>query len=157
MIVNVFAGADPPYGLVDGINSGRTLSMLMRAIMSWYAFGRYNHVIVDLTSFDEWSPRVADQLATAVTTAADGGRWLAFFPVAEHQLRGADLDRIHFFPDRAQAQLAMQKNRLPAIRKRPMGLLSSRFRTKAVTVFPNSSQPHRLLHTATPTPIAGMH
>ena len=156
MIINVFAGADPPYGLVDGINSGRALSMLMRAIMSWYAFGWYDHVIVDLTSFDEWSPRVADQLATAVTTAADGGRWLAFFPVDEHKLRGADLDRIHCYPDRAQAQLAMQKNRLPAARKRSIGLISWRFRTKSVTVSPNSSPLHRLLRTAKATPIAGM-
>src|SRR5262245_20816286 len=90
MIVNVFAGADPPYALIDGINSGRALSMLMRAIMSWYAFGRYDYVIVDLAGFDEWSPEVADQVATAVTTAADGGRWLAFFPVDEHKMRGAD-------------------------------------------------------------------
>ena len=140
MIVNVFAGADPPYALIDGINSGRALSMLMRAIMSWYAFGRYDYVIVDLTGFDEWSPEVAGQVATAVMTAADGGRWLAFFPVDEHQMRRADLDRIHCYPDRAQARLAMQKNRLPPAGKRPMGFMPSRLRARAVR-----AQPHPLI------------
>lgn len=130
MIVDVFPSADPPYGLVDGINSGRALSMLMRAIMSWYAFGQYDYVIVDLTSFDEWSPRVVDQLATAVTTAADGGHWLAFFPVDEHKVCDADLDRIHCCAHRAQAELAMQKNRLPSAGKRPMSLIPSRFRAR---------------------------
>ena len=132
MIVNVCPSADPPYAFVDGISSGRALSMLTRAIMSWYAFGRYDHVIVDLTSFNEWSPRTVDQLAAAVTTAAGGGRWLAFFPVDEHKLRGGDLDRIHCYPHRAQAHLAMQNSRLPAAGKRPMFLLPSRSRAKAI-------------------------
>jgi hypothetical protein len=137
MIVNVVAGADPPYALVGGISSGRALSMLMRAVMSWYAFGRYEYVMVDLAGFDEWSPEVAGQVAMAVTTAADGGRWLAFFPVDEHQMRGAGLDRVHCYPDRAQARLAMQKTRLPAAGKRPRGLLRSRLRGRAVRARPH--------------------
>src|SRR5882724_3335366 len=82
MIVNVFPNADPPYGLVEGIRSDRTLSIFLRAVPSWYAFGWYDHLIVDLTSFNDWSSRVVD------------------------------LGRIHGYPDRAHAQQAMQENRI---------------------------------------------
>jgi hypothetical protein len=66
MIVNVLPNADPPYAFVEGIESDRALSTLIRAIMNWYAFGGYNHVIVDLTSFDGWSGPVVERFATAV-------------------------------------------------------------------------------------------
>jgi hypothetical protein len=108
MIVNVLPNADPPYAFVEGIESDRALSILIRAVMDWYAFGQYNYVIVDLTSFDDWSASVVEGLATATKTAADAGHWLAFFPVGNTWLRGADADYLRCYPDRAHAQRAMQ-------------------------------------------------
>jgi hypothetical protein len=131
MIVNIFPSADPPYGLVEGIHSERALSILTRAITSWYAFGRYDHVIVDLAGFDGWSARVIDELATAVTTAAGGGRWLAFFPVGADQMCGADLERTHSYPDRGHAQIAVRTNPLPAAPKRRVALMTFRVRATA--------------------------
>lgn len=81
MIVNVVPSADPPYALVEGIQSDRTLSILVRAVMQCGAFNRYDYVVVDLTSFEDWSPEVLAGLATAASTAAEAGRWLAFFPI----------------------------------------------------------------------------
>jgi hypothetical protein len=110
MIVNVVPNADPAYALVEGIQSDRALSILIRAVMDWYAFGRYNYVVVDLTSFDDWSPRVVDGLANAVSTAAGAGHWLAFFPVNTYWLRGTAEDRFHAYPDLTHAQRAMRQN-----------------------------------------------
>ena len=111
MIASVVLGADPPYVLVDGIQSGRALSTFIRAVMRWYAFGQYDYVIVDLNCFGEWSPRVMDELATIAGAAADAGYWLAFFSVATCWMRGADDDgRFRGFPDRAHAQRAMQQH-----------------------------------------------
>jgi hypothetical protein len=112
MIVNVVPDADLPYALIEGIRSDRALGILLRAVRSWYAFGHYDHVIIDLTSFDDWSSSIVDQLASAVTMAGDAGHWLAFFPGHKRWMRGADLDQIHVYPDRARALLAMQENSL---------------------------------------------
>ena len=117
MIVNVVPHADLPYVAIEGIRSDRALRVFLGAVTPWYAFGRYEDVIVDLSSFDDWSPSVVDQLAAAVTAAGDAGRWLAFFPADEHRMRRADLGHIHGYPDRAQAQLAMQGNRLARQRR----------------------------------------
>jgi hypothetical protein len=114
MIVNVVPNADPPYALVEGIQSDRALSILIRAVVGWYAFGRYNHVVVDLTGFDDWSPRVVDGLANAVSSAAGAGHWLAFFPVNTYWLRGAAEDRFRGYPDWTHAQRAMQQSRYAA-------------------------------------------
>jgi len=54
MIVNAVPEADPPYALVEGIQSSRALSTFIRAVMHWYAFGRYDYLIVDLNSFGDW-------------------------------------------------------------------------------------------------------
>jgi hypothetical protein len=111
MIVNVVPHADPPYALVEGIQSDRALSILIRAVMDWYAFGRYNYVVVDLTSFDDWSPWIVDGLANAVSTAAGAGHWLAFFPVNTYWLRSDAGDRFHGYPDWTHVQRAMRQNR----------------------------------------------
>ena len=108
MIVSAVPKADPPYALVEGIQSSRALSTFIRAVMHWYAFGRYDYLIVDLNSFGDWSPRVVDELAAVAGAAADAGHWLAFFPVAAHGVRGAGEGRFHGFPDQADAQRAMQ-------------------------------------------------
>jgi hypothetical protein len=112
MIVKVVPDPDLPYVLVEGICSDRALGVLLRAVPPWYAFGRYDDVIVDLASFDDWSPRVVEQLAAAVTKARDVGHWIGFFPVGEHRIRGADPGQINGYPDRARAQLAMYEHRL---------------------------------------------
>jgi len=117
MIVNTVPDADPPYALVGGIRSDRALSVLTRTVMDWYAFGRYNHVIVDLTGFDDWSARAADSLATAVTAATDAGHWLAFFPLSTCWLGDADPGGFHVYPDWAHAQRAMQENQCTAAAK----------------------------------------
>ena len=109
MIVNAVPGAGPPHAIVEGIQSGRALSTLIRAFMHWYAFGPYDYVMVDLTSFGDWSPRVVDELATVAGAATAAGHWLAFFPVATRWMRVAGDGRLHTFPDRAHAQRAMQQ------------------------------------------------
>ena len=116
MIVSAVPKADPPYALVEGIQSSRALSTFIRAVMHWYAFGRYDYLIVDLNSFGDWSPRVADELAAVAGAAADAGHWLAFFPVATHWMRGASDGRCQGFPDRAHAQRAMQQHRVAQAR-----------------------------------------
>jgi hypothetical protein len=118
MIINAVPQADPPHALVEGIQSGRALSTLIRAFMHWYAFGPYDYVMVDLTSFGDWSPRVVDELATVAGAATAAGHWLAFFPVATVGLRAADDGRLHTFPDRAHAQRAMQQRWLAQARFR---------------------------------------
>jgi hypothetical protein len=110
MIVSVIPAAEPPYALVEGISSGRALATFIRAARHWYAFGRHDYVMVDLDSFGDWSPQVADELAAVAGAAADAGHWLAFFPVASHWVRGASDDRFHSFPDRVHAQRAMQQH-----------------------------------------------
>ena len=110
MIVSAVPKADPPYALVEGIQSSRALSTFIRAVMHWYAFGQYDYVIVDLNSFGDWSPRVMDELAAVAGAATDAGHWLAFFSVATCWMRGADDGRFHGFPDRAHAQRAMQQH-----------------------------------------------
>jgi hypothetical protein len=117
MIVNAVPDGDPPYALVEGIRSDRALSVLIRAVMHWYAFGRYNHVIVDLTGFDDWSPLATDSLVTAVGAAADAGHWLAFFPLGTCWLRGVGAGGFHVYPDRAHAQRAMKENQRAAAAK----------------------------------------
>src|SRR5215475_9169886 len=128
MIASVVLGADPPYVLVEGIQSSRALSTFIRAVMRWYAFGQYDYVIVDLNSFGDWSPLVVDELAGVVGAAADAGHWLAFFFVATCRMRGADDGRFHGFPDRAHAQRAMQQHWLAQARVsvagRPVVLVS---------------------------------
>ena len=109
MIVNAVPGAGPPHAIVEGIQSGRALSTLIRAVTHWYAFGPYDYVMVDLSSFGDWSPRVVDELATVAGAAAGAGHWLVFFPVATRWMRVADDGRLHTFPDRAHAQRAMQQ------------------------------------------------
>ena len=69
MMVRVFLGAEPPYGVIQGVRTGRSLSILARAIMAWFACGWYQRVIVDLSSFHDWSPEAVDLLARAVITA----------------------------------------------------------------------------------------
>jgi len=110
MIVNAVPEADPPYALVEGIQSSRALSTFIRAVMHWYAFGRYDYLIVDLNGFGDWSSPAVDDLAEVADAAADAGHWLAFFPVATHWTRGAGERRLHAFPDRAHAQQAMQQH-----------------------------------------------
>src|SRR5262249_51830151 len=110
MIASVVLGADPPYVLVEGIQSSRALSTFIRAVMRWYAFGQYDYVIVDLNTFGDWSPRVMDELAAAAGAATDAGHWVAFFSVATCRMRCADDGRFHGFPDRAHAQRAMQEH-----------------------------------------------
>jgi hypothetical protein len=110
MIVSAVPGADPPYALVEGIQSSRALSTFIRAVMQWHAFGRYDYLIVDLNSFGDWSPKVVDELAAVASTAADAGHWLAFFPVASRWMCGAGDGRLHGFSDRAHAQLAMREH-----------------------------------------------
>ena len=116
MIVTVVPKADPPYALVEGIQCGRAMSTFIRAVMDWYAFGRHDYVMVDLNSFGDWSPRVADELAAVAGDAADAGHWLAFFPVATDWMCGADDGRFHGFLDRAHAQRAMQQHRVAQAR-----------------------------------------
>jgi hypothetical protein len=110
MIVNAVPEADPPYALVEGIESSRALSTFIRAVMHWYAFGRYDYLIVDLNGFGDWSSRVVDELAEIADAAADAGHWLAFFPIATHWTRGAGDGSLRAFPDRAHAQRAMQQH-----------------------------------------------
>ena len=108
MIVSAVPEADPPYALVEGIQSSRALSTFTRAVTHWYAFGRHDYVMVDMDTFGDWSPRVVDELAVAIGAATDAGHWLAFFPVAAHWVDGTGDGRFHCFPDRAQAQQAMR-------------------------------------------------
>lgn len=110
MIVNAVPEADPPYALVEGIQSSRALSTFIRAVMHWYAFGRYDYVIVDLSGFGDWSSPVVDDLADVAGAAADAGHWLAFIPGATHWTSGAGQSRLHAFPDRAHAQRAMRQH-----------------------------------------------
>ena len=132
MIVNAVPGAGPPHAIVEGIQSGRALSTLIRAVTHWYAFGPYDYVMVDLSSFGDWSPRVVDELAMVAGAAADAGHWLAFFPVATHWVRGAGEGRFHGFPDRAQAQRAMQQRWFAKARasvaRRPVALTPASWR-----------------------------
>ena len=134
MIVTVVPKADPPYALVEGIQSGRALSTLIRAVLHWSAFGRHDYVIVDLNSFGDWSPRVANELAAVAGAAADAGHWLAFFPVATDWMCGADDGRFHGFLDRAHAQRAMQQHwRAQArvsVARRPVTLTPGSWRGK---------------------------
>jgi hypothetical protein len=81
MIAHVVPDGDRPYLLIRGICSQRTLGTFVRAVTSWYAFGRYDRVLVDLAGFDEWSPQMMDRLSAAVRTAAEAGRWLGFVPL----------------------------------------------------------------------------
>ena len=132
MIVTVVPNADPPYALVEGIQCGRAMSTFIRAVMDWYAFGRHDYVMVDLNSFGDWSPRVVDELATVAGAAADAGHWLVFFPVAPRWMRVADDGRLHTFPDRAQAQRAMQQRWFAKARasvaRRPVALTPASWR-----------------------------
>jgi hypothetical protein len=128
MIVNVVPGADLPYVLIEGICSDRALGVLLRAVTPWYAFGRYDHVVVDLTGFDDWSPRIVEQLATAVTEAGVAGHWLAFFPVDEPWMREAELGQLNGYPDRAHAELALYENRLMRRRRSERRELVRKFR-----------------------------
>ena len=132
MIVNAVPGAGPPHAIVEGIQSGRALSTLIRAVTHWYAFGPYDYVMVDLSSFGDWSPRVVDELATVAGAAADAGHWLVFFPVAPRWMRVADDGRLHTFPDRAQAQRAMQQRWFAKARasvaRRPVALTPASWR-----------------------------
>jgi len=110
MIVNAVPEADPPYALVEGIQSSRALSTFIRAVMHWYAFGRYDYLIVDLNGFGDWSSGVVDELAEIADAAAAAGHWLAFFPAATHWTRGVGDGRLRAFPDRAHAQQALQQH-----------------------------------------------
>jgi hypothetical protein len=110
MIVNAVTEADPPYALVEGIQSSRALSTFIRAVMQWYAFGRCDYLIVDLNGFGGWSSQVVEELDAIADAAADAGHWLAFFPVATHRTRGAGNGCLRAFPDRAHAQRAMQQH-----------------------------------------------
>jgi len=110
MIVTVVPEADPPYALVEGIRSSRALSTFIRAVMGWYAFGRYDYVMVDLSRFGDWSPAVVDEVAAVADAATDAGHWVAFFPVATHWIRGAGDGLPCGFPDRAHLQRAMQEH-----------------------------------------------
>jgi len=109
MMVRVFAAADPPYGLIQGVRTGRTLSILARAVTPWFACGWYEHVIIDLSSFPDWSPETVGLLARAVTAAADAGYWLGFFPASPH-LPPADHCVVHGYQDLAQARAAMRQS-----------------------------------------------
>ena len=132
MIVNAVPGAGPPHAIVEGIQSGRALSTLIRAVTHWYAFGPYDYVMVDLSSFGDWSPRVVDELAMVAGAAADAGHWLVFFPVATCWMRVAGDGRLHTFPDRAQAQRAMQQRWFAKARasvaRRPVALAPASWR-----------------------------
>jgi len=97
MIVNAVPEADPPYALVEGIQSSRALSTFIRAVMHWYAFGRYDYLIVDLNGFGDWSSGVVDELAEIADAAAAAGHWLAFFPAATHWTRGGGDGRLRRF------------------------------------------------------------
>lgn len=141
MIVNVVPGADLPYVLIEGICSDRTLGVLLRAVTLWYAFGRYDHVLVDLTGFDDWSPRIVEQLATAVTEAGVAGHWVAFFPVDRPWMRAAELGQINGYPDRARAELAMYEKRLAWRRRSERRELVRKFRhALSRTLFPGAGQ-----------------
>lgn len=121
MIVNVVLKADPPYALVEGIQSDLALSVLIRAVVHSHAFGRYSYVVADLTGFEDRSPRVVNGLAVAVRTAADAGHWLAFFPVDSGCMRGPDTGLFHCYPDWAHVRRAMQHDRHIAAAKRSRG------------------------------------
>jgi hypothetical protein len=132
MIVNAVPNADPPHALVEGLQSGRALSILIRAVIYWYAFGPYDYVMADLSGFGDWSSPVADELATVASGAADAGHWLALFPIAARWMRAADDGRLHVFPDRAHAQRAMQQRWLAQARvgaaRRPVALTPGSWR-----------------------------
>jgi hypothetical protein len=114
MMVRVFLGADPPYGVIQGVCRGRTLSILARATTAWFACGWYDRVIVDLSSFHDWSPEAADLLARAVTTADDAGYWLGFFPPGPHAAMRTGHGVIHGYPDLAHALAALRDTDLRA-------------------------------------------
>ena len=110
MMVRVFAAADPPYGLIQGVRTVRPVDPA-RAVTPWFACGWYEHLIVDLSSFHDWSPETVDLMARAVTAAADAGYWLGFFPASPHLPPPAGDGLIQGYPDLTQAQAAMQRYR----------------------------------------------
>jgi hypothetical protein len=91
------------YVLIRGIRSERTLTRVTRAVALWRAFGRYRHVLIDLSDFRDWSPQVLEVLSDTVRAAAATDLWMGFFPLDSTQHNSTELNRIHVYPDRALA------------------------------------------------------
>jgi hypothetical protein len=66
--------------VLSGIRSERTLRLLGRAVGSWHAFGRYDRVVLDLSSFSDASPDSYALLAEDIRKAAATGRCLDVVP-----------------------------------------------------------------------------
>src|SRR3954452_23977052 len=68
-------GAGRPL-VLSRIRSERTLRLLGRAVGSWHAFGRYDHVVLDLSNFSDASTDLNAVVAEDIRKAAATGRCL---------------------------------------------------------------------------------
>jgi hypothetical protein len=78
--------------VVRGIRSARTLRTLSRAVGFFGAFGRYDHVLLDLTHFRDGSPELAAALAADARRTGASGRNLDFVPRSHLTARPLETD-----------------------------------------------------------------
>lgn len=111
LVAQVVHDSGVRYVLIQGIRSERTLTRVARAVAVWGAFGRYEHVLIDLGAFRHWSPRVAKLLTVAVPAAAATGLWMGFISLDSTQYNCTELNRINVYPDRSAGTAAIGQHR----------------------------------------------